>query len=210
MKKTAILLAGVIGLGLAGAANAMFLQGALSISSAPVPPNTTGPVIPVDAMGMQLDGFNGATGLDFTTTGELSPGERGAIIVDSATGDFVPFNGDSGTISDFSFTGAGNADYPAPPISGFELFAGGLSFDLTSIDVEFQNDTFLILSGDGMFNAAGFDPTPGTFEFTANEAGMTFSFSISQATIPEPAPLALIGLGIVMLGMRRRLFGARA
>ena len=46
--------------------------------------------------------------------------------------------------------------------------------------VDAQGPTFLILSGSGTFHLAGFDPTPGTFVFTANQSGPTFSFSASE------------------------------
>jgi len=52
--------------------------------------------------------------------------------------------------------------------------------DLNSVTVDAQGPTFLILSGSGTFHLAGFDPTPGTFVFTANQSGPTFSFSASE------------------------------
>ncbi len=144
-----------------------------------------GPLIPVDAGGNQLAGFTGATGLDFTTTGELTPGVPGDIAVAGASGDFAIFEGVVGIIADFSFAGSGSLDYPLPPIEDFEIFAGGLSFDLDVINIVLQTDVLLVLEGSGIFNLAGFEPTDGTFEFAANDTGMTFSFSASQSAGPN-------------------------
>jgi hypothetical protein len=202
-KLTHVAVTTLITCGMAASAHAALLEGSLSISSLPVPPNTAGPVIAVDAAGNELPSFAGATGLDFTSTGELTPGTAGDIQVDAASGDFAAFDQAFGTIEDFSFAGAGSADYPLPPIDGFELIVGGLEFDLETIQVDFQTANTLLLSGTGIFQLAGFDDTEGTFVFSGNDQGATFSFSVSQTTIPEPAPLALIGLGIVAFGLRR-------
>ncbi|MEM9387874.1 MAG: PEP-CTERM sorting domain-containing protein [Pseudomonadota bacterium] len=209
MKKTALLWAGLAALALSSAANAALLQGGFSLAAVGVPPGGS-PVLPVDSMGNVLPNFDGATAIDFTTSGGPSPGVAGDFAVTGTSGDFNLFNGNLGTVQDFSFIDTGSLDFPFPPIAGFELFAGGLVFDLETISVVFQDTFFISLEGRGTFTAPGFDPTPGVFRFSAQDAGMNFSFSASQASVPEPAPLALIGLGIVAMGLRRRSLAARA
>ena len=59
------------------------------------------------------------------------------------------------------------------------------SFDLTAIQsvaqgTDANGNMFLNISGTGILHATGFDNTPGTYIFTANEAGGTFSFSSSN------------------------------
>ncbi len=68
----------------------------------------------------------------------------------------------------------------------------------------------LSMSGTGIFNLPGFDPTPGTFTLTTQGTGETmFSASTSATPIPEPATLALFGTAMVGLGFaaRRRHVG---
>jgi len=56
-------------------------------------------------------------------------------------------------------------------------------------------------------NITGFDPTAGEWVFTANQGGGTFSFSSSNAAVPEGgSALILLGLGLVGLeALRRKL-----
>ena len=76
----------------------------------------------------------------------------------------------------------------------------GISFDLETMQIEFSSKKSLNLEGNGTFNCAapcvGLDPTPGFWNMTINTAGnVTGSFS-SSAAVPEPASLALFGLGM--------------
>jgi hypothetical protein len=68
-----------------------------------------------------------ATGLDFIDLfGSLAtPGVDGVIQVNSASDDFVPLVGASGTIKDFTFSGIGSTNFPViGPCSPFNRSEG--------------------------------------------------------------------------------------
>jgi hypothetical protein len=70
-----------------------------------------------------------------------------------------------------------------------------------------QTADFLVLSGSGLFTAGGYDATAGSFRFSGNGGGSTFSFSASQTAlnqVPEPATLLFMGTGFVLAGYRLR------
>ena len=104
------------------------------------------------------------------------------------------------TINDFSFNPLGGGATP--------LFTvGGFSFTLKNIQIVFQDalfPQFLVLSGTGIGNLSGFDPTPLSFGFTGNQFGQTLSFSGCVAT-PEPGTMVLMVSGLVGLGFWRKL-----
>jgi hypothetical protein len=191
----------------AAPAQAALITGSFSTSGGSV-----GTFAPVDGQTGTVTSLGTATGLDFTTTTTATPGTAGEFVIGlGPTGDFTGLNGTVGTISDFTFTGTGSGNYPTVSIPGFETFAG-FTFDLTSIGVTSQTDATLDLLGSGVFHHAGFDDTPGTFVFTGNQQGGTFSFSASQSTVPEPASMMLLGTGLFGLGasVRRRRAARKA
>ena len=95
-------------------AEAAPIVGALSLSSVSL--GTFSPVLPVNSLGVQV-ALGSATALDFTggIAGVPTPGVPGAYQVDNATGDFAALDNTMGVIDDFTFSGAGNLNYPAPP-----------------------------------------------------------------------------------------------
>ena len=202
---------------------ALGLALSLTVASAEATPITgafsiSGNFFPVNGVTGALSALSAATGIDFGAA--LSPGTAGAFAVNSANGDFAFLTGTSGLIRDFSFGGAGSASFPIPsagtPILAFQTFAAAptLTFALNSMSVAFQNPTvptFLLLSGQGTFAMNGFSPTAGTFDFSGNGTGGTFSFSASNGAVPqvpEPASLVLLGAGLLVcaatLSRRRR------
>jgi hypothetical protein len=170
-------------------AHAAPLDGAMSI---------TGNFLPVLGSTGQKTTLGLATGIDFISFfgSTPTPGTAGQFTVNSASSDFASLVGSTGTIKDFSFAGAGSLRFPTTPLVGFQSI-GALTFDLMSVSVLVQMSNVLMLSGSGLFNMTGFDPTPGTFLFTANGASTTFSFSASQAAlVPEPASLLFMVTGL--------------
>ena len=92
---------------------------------------------------------------------------------------------------------------------------GGFTFNLLSSAVEQRTATFLSVSGTGIITGPpGFDPTPGVWAFTSQNAGghpgMSFSFSANTeaGAVPDGGmTLALLGTGLMGLAAFRAKFG---
>lgn len=158
-----------------------------------------------------ITGSIGFTGAYSVTGGNLATATAIDITGDVATvtgtvdGAFASAGisaGDTATYHDFTFN-------PFVPINNLWLI-GGFSFDLKSLANDFQSSSILALSGTGTIRHAGYDDTSGDWVFTANKAGSNFTFSSSDSStgVPEPSTVMLTGIGMVLLGLARRIKNA--
>ncbi len=100
---------------------------------------------------------------------------------------------------------------PSTPTPNF-WSVGTFTFDLLTATVVSQGGGFLNISGTGIVSSTNpaFDPTPGTWAFSAQDpktAG-TFSFSAGDTAVPEASTTVVlfVGAGILLTaqGLRRK------
>jgi len=114
------------------------------------------------------------------------------------------------TMNPFSFN---PFSAPVTPLWTFVSAGSTYSFDLTLLSSILQpNDNTLTLKGTGTLHITNFTDTAGTWVFTANQAGDTFSFSSSNAAVPDSgSAVALLGIALAGIeGVRRALRARRA
>lgn len=186
----------------ARSAEAIPITGSVTLSqSALVCPNADC-VIPVLGTGVQTS-LDLAVALDFTSAGAPTPNVAGPMSIDGGTGTFAGILG-AGTIKDFCFIPGSCGIYSSAPIASWQTSAGGATFDMLTVVKPFQSVNALVVTGTGLFHIAGFDNTPGTYSLAVTNAGTAFSFSATDTAVPEPATLALFGMGLLGVGLRQR------
>jgi len=157
----------------------------------------------IDNGGNIVDNAADATGVDFDFFGF----DKFRAI--NGDGDFAGLAGMVGDISDFQFESFSSS------IANFwaiDIF----SFELTNVVRGFTNDSanFLVLNGTGTISASGFDDTEAAWLFSGDGSGgglLSWSATPSipvlsdPTTIPEPGVLALLSMGLIGFGLRKKL-----
>ena len=128
-----------------------------------------------------------------------------ALVLGGNSGDFAGFAvGTPVVMASYTFD-------PSTMTNGL-WSVGGFTFNLLSSTVEQRIATFLSVSGTGIITGPqGFDPTPGIWAFTSQNAGgrphSTFSFSANTEAVPDGGmTMALLGTGLMGLAAFRAKF----
>ena len=117
-----------------------------------------------------------------------------------------------GTINNITGIPAGSATTPFTAIS--PLFTiQGLSFSLTNLSQVLRSSTAqgssLELKGTGIYSAAGYEDTVGSFDITAQNGSIFVQTESASAsgnvplTVPEPGSLAILGASLAAVGFVR-------
>jgi hypothetical protein len=140
-------------------------------------------------------------------------GNTDAIFIGNS-GKITVTQGDIGDLSGMiTFGQQGTlADIPSlssfSPISNYLTLTGGIALDLNSIQVNGQSGPtpgYINLSGNATLHAPGYDPTDAKFSFTGTTTdNETFVLAV-HTSVPEPLPIALLGIGLVGLFLSRRV-----
>ena len=130
--------------------------------------------------------------------------------------DVIVLGGNTGTFAGFAVgTPVVMASYTFDPstITNGLWSVNGFTFNLLTSTVTDRTATDLSVSGTGIITGPpGFNPTPGMWAFTSQNAGGrphdTFSFSANTTAVPDGGmTLALLGTGLMGLAAFRAKFG---
>lgn len=139
----------------------------------------------------------------------FSGGPNQSATVTSATGSFATTVA-NGSLASFPNIYTFNPSSAVTPL----WTVGGFTFNLLTSTIVTQNSMMLIITGSGILTGpAGFDPTPGLWAFTSQQAngGTATSFSFSANTAAAGVPeggttVALLGIALLgVVGLHRKL-----
>ncbi|MGE4063999.1 MAG: PEP-CTERM sorting domain-containing protein [Rhodospirillaceae bacterium] len=158
-----------------------------------------------------VGGFTIPSGTHLGTTDSIFISNDGTIIVSQAD------TYDLAGLVNFGMRGE-LKDIPSlsafTPIADYLSLPSGVSFDLNELYVHSRRGPtpgFIHLVGRGTLFAPGFDPTQALLTWSGTTTdNMTFTFAVHHSAVPEPVPVALLGLGLIgVVAMRRRQLTAR-
>ena len=139
---------------------------------------------------------------NFNTSSLLTTGSAtftDVIVLGGNTGDFAGFAvGTPVVMASYTFD-------PSTITNGL-WSVNGFTFNLLTSTVDQRSATFLSVSGTGIITGPpGFDPTPGVWAFTTQNAGGgphdTFSFSANTTVAAPDGGMTLTLLGAALLGL---------
>ncbi len=154
--------------------------------------------------------FSLPAGSHLGNTNSLIIGNGGVITV--TQGDIGALSGvinfgNSGTLADIPSLSA------FTPIANYLTLNGGtIKLDLNTLQVNSQSGPtpgYINLGGNGTLHAPGYDPTDAKFSFTGTTTDNTTFVLAVHTSVPEPLPIALLGLGLLGLFFSRRVIAGR-
>jgi len=157
---------------------------------------------------ISFSGTSSTDNTDFTLATEFTSFSNVIVSTTGGNGSYTPdISGQSVTMTTFTFSPSLS---PSPLVPLWQFTHGGktYSFNATSLTISSSISDSITMGGTGMAYITGFDATPATWVLSANNSGMTQSFSMSTgvSSVPVPAAILLFGPGLVGLAAMRRRF----
>ena len=162
---------------------------------------------PISAFAVPISGSISIDGQDSYTASKVNFAGKGNVGVGTASGSFAPaFSaGCFGCVTLTSFNYVGFTS----PVTVYSATIGGrtTTFQITSIVSEQQSGAFLDVEAKGFATLTGFDKTPGIYDFSTQggiNKSVTFSATTTATPTPEPVSMAVLGAGLLGVGLFRR------